>query len=307
MPNIHLETFGGSVLSVLQMPTLKCIGRCDGMREYGVSPHVHSCTEVVYIVRGRGSVVTEGAEYPLSPGTVAIYPPQTTHHERLTGGGENVLFYHIKLDGFMLSGLPMDRLLPGGSVPVMAAGDEGQPLEALFGSLFLEAEKRLLGYRQVADKLTSAIFLILLRIVSGHNIHLPISDGDSVVFSAQQYITARYQQQLTVRLLAAQCHVDSCYLSHLFKKTLGVSPLQYINAFRVNAAGRLLQTTDMSVQEISQTVGYENLNHFYAQFRKYRDETPMEYRRRCIVTSYIDRREDGCEPLLTKEAGPPNK
>lgn len=288
MPNIHLETFGGSVLSVLQMPALKCIGRCDGMNEYRICAHTHSCTEVIYIVRGRGNVVIQGVEYALAPGTVAIYPPLAAHRETLSAGNENVLFYHIKLDSFMLSGLPMDQLLPAASVPVMNAGNDAQPLETLLKALFHEAEKRQLGYLQVADELTAAIFLIFLRVVSSHHISLPISDGDSVVSYAQQYITAHYQRPLTVRQLADQCHVDSCYLSHVFKKTLGVSPLQYINAFRVNAAGRLLQTTDMSVQEISQAVGYANLNNFYAQFKKYKAETPLEYKKRCIVTSFID-------------------
>ena len=63
-----------------------------------------------------------------------------------------------------------------------------------------------------------------------------------------------------------------------FKNCFQTSPLQYLHKIRIQAAKDLLIETDMKVHEISYEVGYENVNHFIAHFKKFSGTTPTAYR-----------------------------
>ena len=104
-------------------------------------------------------------------------------------------------------------------------------------------------------------------------------DSNSIVFKVQQHIMTRYACALSVKSMAEQFHVDPCYLSHAFKKSLGLSPYQYLTEFRISAAGRLLKTGTASVRAIAEAVGFPNVNNFEVQFKKFKGMTPCEYRK----------------------------
>lgn len=53
---------------------------------------------------------------------------------------------------------------------------------------------------------------------------------------------------------------------------------EYINRKRIEAACRLLSETQLSVQEISEKVGFSDKSHFYRMFSKFMGGTPAEYR-----------------------------
>jgi YesN/AraC family two-component response regulator len=69
------------------------------------------------------------------------------------------------------------------------------------------------------------------------------------------------------------------YFSRFFKKTMGVTFLDYVNGLRVKEAERLLATTNNSVSRIAETVGIPNIAHFYEMFRKFNHLSPVEYRK----------------------------
>lgn len=64
-----------------------------------------------------------------------------------------------------------------------------------------------------------------------------------------------------------------------FSAAFGVSPLQYLNERRLNAARELLLTTDIPVHEIASSVGFDTTNHFISLFKRSNGLTPGAYRR----------------------------
>ncbi len=64
-----------------------------------------------------------------------------------------------------------------------------------------------------------------------------------------------------------------------FSLAFGLSPLQYITAKRLEKAKEMLLTTDLSVQEISSAIGYDNVNHFIQLFKKKTGITPGRFRK----------------------------
>lgn len=87
-------------------------------------------------------------------------------------------------------------------------------------------------------------------------------------------------QSLSVKEAAQQCHMSESYFSHLFKKETGVSFVDFVNRQRIRHAARLLETSTLRVGEIAVQVGLDNPNYFSVLFRKWKGESPQEYRQR---------------------------
>lgn len=66
----------------------------------------------------------------------------------------------------------------------------------------------------------------------------------------------------------------------VFKKNLGVSPTKYINNLKIAYARQLLVYTDLTVTEIAEKCGFENLSHFYHLFKKQYIASPGTFRKR---------------------------
>ena len=60
---------------------------------------------------------------------------------------------------------------------------------------------------------------------------------------------------------------------------MGKTPIDYINALRINKAMQLLSETDMPVNEISDSLGFSNPNYFHKIFKQYMVTSPLVYRK----------------------------
>lgn len=79
--------------------------------------------------------------------------------------------------------------------------------------------------------------------------------------------------------IAKKLNISTSYLQHLYKHFFGVSVNQDIIRGRIEHACHLLNGTNLSVTEISQICGYENLEHFSRQFKKCKGISPNNYKK----------------------------
>ena len=91
------------------------------------------------------------------------------------------------------------------------------------------------------------------------------------------------EQNFTVSMsldeLSAHAGVSRYYFAHEFKRYMGISPMAYLAKLRIGHAKILLESTQLPVSKIAETVGALDINHFYRQFKKYTGSTPAEYRK----------------------------
>ena len=94
-----------------------------------------------------------------------------------------------------------------------------------------------------------------------------------------------YRQSIRLKEVAQAVGYSSAYLTDLVRKLTGKTVNNWIVERRIAEAGTLLLETDYSVEEIALKVGYQNINHFYCQFRNYYKNTPRSWReiQRCKV------------------------
>ena len=91
-------------------------------------------------------------------------------------------------------------------------------------------------------------------------------------------IDSEITSDLSLNAQAKALNVNPSYLSSLFKKETGMTLTDYVNKKRAEHAARLLKTTSMQIQTISQYCGIYDVNYFTKIFKKYFGKTPKEYR-----------------------------
>jgi AraC family transcriptional regulator len=95
---------------------------------------------------------------------------------------------------------------------------------------------------------------------------------------ALAFIDQHLEEHLTLFDIAEAVGLSPYHFAHLFKRTVGMAPHQYVMRRRLERARELLQSTDLPIAELALRVGFANQSHFSALFHKATGVTPLSYR-----------------------------
>jgi len=95
----------------------------------------------------------------------------------------------------------------------------------------------------------------------------------------KEYISKNYPQSVNLSEIASRFGISLPYLTKIFVKFFGVSPHKYLISHRINNSKTLLRTTEYSIKQIAEMVGYADQFHFSKSFKQEVGETPMEFRK----------------------------
>lgn len=104
--------------------------------------------------------------------------------------------------------------------------------------------------------------------------------SEDYVHYVLRIIHMEYHQELKVEDIARKLNLNRSYLSSIFKDFTGSSIMQYLILYRLHEARILLTQTTLSVSEVAQAVGFNDLRNFSRRFKKEYGQTPRDYRRR---------------------------
>lgn len=106
-----------------------------------------------------------------------------------------------------------------------------------------------------------------------------MESASDVLVQVKQYINDNFaDSDLCTKELSRRFCISLGYLSASYKKQYGITISKYIIAKRMEYASKLLLSTDLSVQNISDNCGFNNLSYFMRVFKAYHNVTPTQYR-----------------------------
>lgn len=104
------------------------------------------------------------------------------------------------------------------------------------------------------------------------------SHGDKLIVKAQQYCSTRLHLNINVLEIAEYCHTSERTLLRHFKEATGFTPKQYIIQLKVEKAKQSMEQGKISIEEISDDLGYSDTSNFIKVFKKIAGITPSEFK-----------------------------
>ena len=100
----------------------------------------------------------------------------------------------------------------------------------------------------------------------------------SLLLPALSYLHTHYEENPSIEMLCAMCHISEEYFRRIFKNEMHTSPTEYKNALRLARAEHYLLYSDWSVGEIAHALSYATVSHFIKAFRERYSLSPLQYR-----------------------------
>ena len=155
-------------------------------------------------------------------------------------------------------------------------------LEHLVKQLDVDYDLYALDIKELAEQFTSVdnFFVYLGQCINDNNRkRSKKTTSRGIVKEIIEYIQSGYDQKIMINDLAQQFFLNPSYLSNLFKQETGKSFTAYLVECRLKKAAELLETTELTLYEISAKVGYEDYFHFSKLFKKHMNISPANYRK----------------------------
>jgi len=255
-------------------------------------------TRLYMILDGEGYVTLNKKEYLLEPGCLYLLPaftnvdlacPETFLHYyiHLTTGLENGLnicqmcnFSHkTHAKEHNISESIFDRLIElNPNLELL----ERDATKRIYQSI-LDRARKLASEKSVSNIIESnGLIRILLAAFMEKTPDTNISSastGISKIQPALRYIHENLDKHITLEDLADVVDLNPSYMSDVFSKAIGISPIKYINRKRIENAQALLLSTRLTLYEIARKVGFSDEYYFSRTFNKIVGQPPGKYRR----------------------------
>lgn len=233
--------------------------------------HTHvDFLELFYVHSGRGVGYLEGTNYILQKGDIFCVRPGQVHANFPL---EDLMIYNCIISCAFLeekSGLPTDRLVPF----LHLTGKTLLDVENIYENLLLERERQESYYQYMMQSSVERLCVSLLRFQAGHQAQL---GHRRAITPLLEYLSEHFAT-VTLEELARISSYNASYLSRLFRETFDMSFTDYVNILRVNRAVKLLQETELTVEEVGLEAGFHSRKHFYDMFKRHTGMTPGAFR-----------------------------
>lgn len=250
--------------------------------------HRHDYVEVVYMCQGKTTHIVNGKAIELNQGELLFMSQQATH-EILECGEQDIAVNFIVLPEFFNATLSdigeektpikqflIDCLCGEGHGPDYLHFQVSHliPIQNLVESLIY-----FLLYDTPNRRKTSQMTMSLLFLQLSGNTQTLLADTveQAAIFKVLEYIDTHYVNG-SFSELAEVLHYDTSWLSRQIKQKTGKTYTQLVQEKRLAQAAFLLKNTDLNVDHIANTVGYENLSYFHRLFAASYGKTPKHYR-----------------------------
>ena len=147
----------------------------------------------------------------------------------------------------------------------------------IYNQIIRELQLQRANYDDVIKLFIHHIFLTINRYIKEgkKSKNETISDIERAV----HYFSEHYNKPISIEQYAQEHLMSVNWFIHSFKEVMKMPPMQYIMSLRIAAAKGYLESSDKSINEIANIVGYDNALYFSRLFKKHTGLTPTEYKK----------------------------
>lgn len=249
------------------------------LRYVDIPKHRHQFVECVYIMTGSCEHTINNTTFHQTAGSFTILTANAEHH---LNAGSDCLCLGIKIrkDIFLKLDIPN---LPLFAVPLCFQCKDDTLIRELILDIYTQQLEKLSYHEAIIDQLCQ---IILTRCMQAHRDTMQyLYTGARIQSKMLELFSYMYEnyQTITLHALAEHFHYSDSYLSNLIHENSGETFSQILSAFKMEQAASLLQTTDLKLNDICDSIGYKDTTQFIRDFKKRYDITPAKYRKQYLV------------------------
>ena len=230
-----------------------------------------SYTRLYYIMGGEGYISHSGGDFPLTPGFIYLIPEYTRHDYRHKG---NMKLYYIHCQIRTPAGISFFDLYDCDYVINSKAYGLGfYDFEQL---RHLSKKNDVTSLLASSGQLLSLISPFVRQVKSGT---VRGADKDLArLMGVVNYIEEHLPDDPSVVELAAMVNMERSAFSRLFSRVLGTAPGKFIQKKRIESARQLLDSSNLSCEDVGEKLGFYDSSHFSRIFKRETGVRPGEYR-----------------------------
>lgn len=247
---------------------------CDKGHSFG--PWVRSNYLIHYVYKGRGVFRNEYGEFNVKEGEMfLIRPDELTYYRADTKNPWQYAW--IEFNGSLVRGL-LKKMGFKEDTPVICDNENGTG-----GKHIIELAKcGDLPFEAIMQKLWKFFFVMSVCDCNADDVQM-----NEYITKAESYIKINIHNKVSVTDVAAYVGIDRSHLSRLFKRDMGMSPLQYIISLKMKTAANYLKNTKITISEAAQSVGYSDIRIFSKAFKRQFGLSPSAWRKREIYMLFV--------------------
>ena len=251
--------------------------------------HFHNMVEIGYCHRGKGQVVLNKEYYDYKEGTFTFIPqnyPHSTNSDIRSHWG----FLYFDAEELILDAFS-SNLYKGEKIRTSITTDayvltisEAPYLGNLVLMVFELASQ---GGNYSKDSIRCALMNIIFQIlrIKEAGVQSSSSENRSKIVSALEYISKHYTEEIMIGDLAECCHLSETHFRRLFQTDMNMTPVEYINLIRVQAACDLMKKEDCQMEQVAARAGYQTMSTFNRNFKQIIGISPYQWKKQ--VTSNV--------------------
>ncbi|MBO7215074.1 MAG: helix-turn-helix transcriptional regulator [Clostridia bacterium] len=224
----------------------------------------------IYVIE-KGEIFVEGGgvSFVAKEGDLVLIPSSVVHSARLTE-----LQYVKKSWIHFAMKQGVAEYFSGYTHPVkITLSNLSQTLEIINGVIRYGDLSE--PYRSL--KTSAGIFELVATFFDKSLPQKPIVSIDNID-RAIEFINDNYTEQFTLDFLSEKFHCSGNHFIKKFKEKTGYTPIKYLSIKKIEEAKRLLENTDMPINEIMERVGYLDASYFSKLFKKLVGYSPKSFR-----------------------------
>ena len=232
-------------------------------------PHLHRDLEFVLVLEGEMVYATSNCKGVIAEGDIALFLPNQIHSFHTPEHSKCVVV------NFSVGYVSAFLRKINGKIGAKCDYHAGESLANYLIDLYIRQPKEKLDYLTVK----ASCYAVCAQYAQDIELIAASEDNGDVLHRILTYINENYTENISLQSMSTAIGYNEDYLSHFFRKTIGLPFRAYVNLLRIDHACQLIEQGEFSISNIALECGFQNIRSFNRAFKQIMEETPMEYKK----------------------------